>query len=82
MQPFPIMDVKRGMRRWYFLFAALLVSAASAEPVEVHQVLVVSGSTGSGVVALTLDACDGGFNAGLIEFLIDNRIAATIFAPK
>jgi peptidoglycan/xylan/chitin deacetylase (PgdA/CDA1 family) len=79
------MDVKGGVSRWYFmLFAALLVCAASAEPqpVEVHQVLVVSASAGSSVAALTLDACDGGFNAGLIEFLIENRIAATIFATK
>jgi peptidoglycan/xylan/chitin deacetylase (PgdA/CDA1 family) len=31
---------------------------------------------------LTLDACDGGFDTDLIGFLIENRIAATIFATK
>jgi len=85
VQPFPLADVDIEMSRCYLsLFVALLAPAAIAEPrpFEVHQVLIVSGSADSGVAALTLDACDGGFNAALIEFLIENRIAATIFATK
>lgn len=73
------------MSRWFpTLLVALLSSAAIAElrPIEVHQVLAVSGSADANVAALTLDACDGGFDADLIGFLISNRIAATIFATK
>ncbi len=44
--------------------------------------LAVSGSADAKVAALTLDACDGGFDADLIGFLIGNRIVATIFATK
>ena len=85
MQLYPHADVNAGMSRWLIPFlVALLAPAARAEPapVEVHQMLVVSGSADSSLVALTLDACDGGFNAALIEFLIDNHMAATIFATK
>lgn len=85
MQPFPHADVNAGMSRWLVpLLVVLLAAPAGAEtgPVEVHQVLVVSGGADSSVVALTLDACDGGFNAALIEFLIDNQMGATIFATK
>jgi peptidoglycan/xylan/chitin deacetylase (PgdA/CDA1 family) len=73
------------MSRWFLtLLVALLPIAAIAEPppIEVHQVLAVSGSADASVAALTLDACDGGFDADLIGFLIENRIAATIFATK
>ena len=34
------------------------------------------------IVALTLDACGGGFDADLAHFLIERRIAATIFATR
>jgi peptidoglycan/xylan/chitin deacetylase (PgdA/CDA1 family) len=73
------------MRGGFLTFlVALLPTAAIAEPrpIEVHQVLAVSGSADASVAALTLDACDGGFDADLIGFLIKNRIAATIFATK
>ena len=72
------------MSRWFLTLVALLPTAAIAEPppIEVHQVLAVSGSGDASVAALTLDACDGGFDADLIGFLIENRIAATIFATK
>ena len=55
---------------------------AAATPVEVHQVLALSVGTPDKVVALTLDACGGGFDRELIEFLIDRRIPTTIFATK
>lgn len=60
------------MRRGFLTFlVALLPTAAIAEPrpIEVHQVLAVSGSADASVAALTLDACDGGFDADLIEGL-------------
>ena len=73
------------MSRWFPIFAVALlptVAIADPSPIEVHQVLTPSGSADAGVAALTLDACDGGFDADLIGFLIENRIAATIFATK
>lgn len=85
MQPFPVADVNADMSRWILaLFVVLLPVAAIAEPrpIEVHQVLAVSGSGDESLAALTLDACDGGFDADLIGFLIENRIAATVFATK
>ena len=71
-------------RSFIALLVALLPTAAIAEPapIEVHQVLAKTGSGNVSVAALTLDACDGGFDADLIGFLIENRIAATIFATK
>jgi len=85
VQLFPAADVNAGMSRSFLvLLVALLPAAAIAEPrpIEVHQVLAVSGGGDARVVALTLDACDGGFDGDLIGFLIENRIAATIFATK
>jgi len=74
--------------RMKYLFVTLfivlppLVAIAEPRPIEVHQVLAVPGTADDSVAALTLDACDGAFDADLIRFLIDNRIAATIFATK
>lgn len=73
------------MSRWFLaILVALPPTAAIAEPlpIEVHHVLAVSGSGDASLAALTLDACDGGFDADLIGFLIENRVAATIFATK
>jgi peptidoglycan/xylan/chitin deacetylase (PgdA/CDA1 family) len=36
----------------------------------------------SRTLALTLDACGGGFDENLIRFLVTNRIAATVFVTK
>ena len=49
-------------------------------PVEIHQRLVTRGS--ENVVALTLDACGGGFDAELVATLIALRVPATIFATR
>lgn len=54
---------------------------AQPKPVEVHDRLLLPGSADK-VVALTLDACSGRFDDDLIEFLIRNRIPATLFVTK
>lgn len=68
----------------YILFLLALTPAASAaiqRPVEIHDQLVMPpGATKQ--AALTLDACSGQFDRNLIEFLIRNRIPATIFVTK
>jgi peptidoglycan/xylan/chitin deacetylase (PgdA/CDA1 family) len=57
------------------------VQAQHLPPVEIHdRIAAVPGIDRR--VALTLDACSGGYDADLIEFLIRNRIPATIFATK
>jgi peptidoglycan/xylan/chitin deacetylase (PgdA/CDA1 family) len=54
---------------------------ADQRPIEIHDQLVSqSGSVKK--VALTLDACSGKFDDDLIEFLIQKKIPATIFATK
>lgn len=50
-------------------------------PREIHDQLVVVDSTVR-PLALTLDACSGKYDSDLIQFLIRNRIPATIFATK
>ena len=56
-------------------------AAAPAAPVEVHQRLVLPTSD-SKAIALTLDACGGAYDAQLINFLIEARIPATVFATR
>ena len=68
-----------------FLLAPVLMVAASlasaeSRPVEVHQVLDLPHD--AKVVALTLDACGGAYDADLVRFLVDRRIPATIFATR
>jgi peptidoglycan/xylan/chitin deacetylase (PgdA/CDA1 family) len=58
-----------------------LTAHADIAPVEVHQVLKLDSSEGK-AIALTLDACGGGYDADLIRFLVQHRIPATIFATK
>jgi peptidoglycan/xylan/chitin deacetylase (PgdA/CDA1 family) len=64
------------------LLLLLLPSTGWCEaPREIHDKLVVSDPS-SRPLALTLDACSGKFDNDLIQFLILNRIPATIFATK
>lgn len=60
---------------------APLPVCAEQQPVEIHDQLVAQAAPGKRI-ALTLDACSGQYDAGLINFLIQNRIPATLFATK
>ena len=64
-----------------FLLSSL-AAAADGQPVELHQELSLPAGVTDKVVALTLDACGGGFDADLANFLIEHRIQATIFATR
>jgi peptidoglycan/xylan/chitin deacetylase (PgdA/CDA1 family) len=73
------------MKPAFLLILLLLSSFAAAvdvQPVELHQVLSLPAGVPDKVVALTLDACEGGFDADLASFLIEHRIQATIFATR
>lgn len=61
-------------------FASLCVQAEQ-RPVEIHDQLATQAEPNK-KIALTLDACGGKYDDDLIEFLIKNRIPATIFATK
>ncbi|HEX7953954.1 MAG TPA: polysaccharide deacetylase family protein, partial [Burkholderiales bacterium] len=72
------------MKPVFLLFLLLPPCLAMAEvrPVEVHQELALPAGAADKVVALTLDACGGGFDADLIGFLVEHRIQTTIFATR
>jgi peptidoglycan/xylan/chitin deacetylase (PgdA/CDA1 family) len=67
----------------FVLGMSLSSSALCVEqrPVEIHDQLVLQSGTNKWI-ALTLDACSGQYDHDLIEFLILNRIPATLFATK
>ena len=64
------------------LLSSCLAAAADVEPVELHQELSLPAGATDKMVALTLDACGGGFDADLANFLIEHRIQATVFATR
>ena len=58
-----------------------LTTGAQSRPVEIHD--HISSSPGAANrVALTLDACSGRFDEDLIDFLVRNRIPATLFVTE
>jgi len=63
-----------------FTFTSLGVQAGQ-RPVEIHDQLATQAVPNK-KIALTLDACSGKYDEDVIEFLIKNRIPATIFATK
>ncbi len=73
------------MKPLLFIILAMVLAplAAGAEPppVEIHDEVVAPDASGKRI-ALTLDACSGQYDDALIEFLIQQRIPATIFATK
>jgi peptidoglycan/xylan/chitin deacetylase (PgdA/CDA1 family) len=63
--------------------AAVLPALAQSPlktPVELHQSLAVDGD--ERVAALTLDACSGAFDRSIVDYLVEHRIPATIFATR
>ena len=70
---------------WLALFGLLGGAGAQAQnldkPVEIHD-RIAADEVKNSRVALTLDACSGKFDDRLIDFLIRNRIPATLFATK
>lgn len=78
-----IIGVARLFDRWLVtLFLVLRATFAVAQsPVEIHDRLL-EAETPNKTVALTLDACTGRYDADLVEFLIRNKIPATLFVTK
>lgn len=64
------------------LMAGLALHCHAEQPVEIHDKLAESSDADHKHIALTLDACSGKYDDDLIEFLIRNKIPATIFATK
>lgn len=64
------------------LALAPLAASPQQAPIEIHDRLLPTATTPDLAVALTLDACSGAYDGALIEFLIRQRIPATIFATK
>ena len=60
---------------------ACLSFGAELRPIEIHDQLAAQSDSVKRI-ALTLDACTGKYDHDLINFLIINRIPATIFATK
>ena len=73
------------MKSLLLLLLALTCSsfsiAADQTPVEIHDEITPQ-IVPDKKIALTLDACTGKYDDDLIEFLIRNRIPATIFATE
>ncbi len=62
---------------------ALFLGAPSyAQPREIHHRIATSAGQSIKLVALTLDACSGAYDDALIQFLIRNKIPATLFVTK
>ncbi len=55
---------------------------AQTQPTEIHDRIAQTGASTNKRVALTLDACSGAIDDDLVQFLIRNRIPATLFATK
>lgn len=73
-----------AMKSAFFALVLILVQQfawGQQQPIEIHDQLVPQAES-TMRVALTLDACSGKYDDDLIQFLIRNRIPATIFATK
>jgi peptidoglycan/xylan/chitin deacetylase (PgdA/CDA1 family) len=71
------------MNRLFPLVLLCVALSAGAQPlVEPHHRLEVTDAERQPVVALTLDACGGAFDADLIALLVARRVPATIFATR
>jgi peptidoglycan/xylan/chitin deacetylase (PgdA/CDA1 family) len=63
------------------LISFSLVALAFPQAREVHD-KIAPNKNGQKQVALTLDACSGAYDEDLVQFLIRNRIPATLFVTK
>jgi peptidoglycan/xylan/chitin deacetylase (PgdA/CDA1 family) len=80
-ETFSLMFVFRSCLLTLALAAGGAAAATPTPPVEIHQrIAAVEASRPE--VALTLDACGGKFDGPLVRFLIEHRIAATLFVTK
>lgn len=69
------------MRAYCLALACLVASAWAQAPVEPHHRLApLPGAPQR--LALTLDACSGRFDAALVDFLVRERIPATLFVTR
>lgn len=66
----------------FLAWSIALPVAAEIQPVELHQVIDLPAPGDQKLAALTLDACEGKADSALMQFLIEQRIPATIFATK
>jgi peptidoglycan/xylan/chitin deacetylase (PgdA/CDA1 family) len=64
------------------LALVLACNAWAQASVEPRHRLAPAAGPGAPQVALTLDACGGRFDAGLIDLLVAHRIPATLFVTK
>ncbi len=62
--------------------AGAAATAKDAALTEVHQRPRSATDTPAAPAVLTLDACGGGFDAGLIQTLVRLRVPATVFATR
>jgi peptidoglycan/xylan/chitin deacetylase (PgdA/CDA1 family) len=79
-----VLNVNGSMKRAIVLFLLLAPALALADiqPVELHHELSLPAGIQDKVVALTLDACGGAFDARFAQFLIERRIQVTVFATR
>jgi peptidoglycan/xylan/chitin deacetylase (PgdA/CDA1 family) len=80
----------RSTRSVALAFGAILALLSPAthavdfRPLEIHSRLATAAADEMGAkrIALTLDACSGAFDEDLIQFLVRNRIYATLFVTR
>ena len=73
--------MKQFLLSIFVISFATLSAGIEQRPVEIHDLLVAQAEPNK-KIALTLDACSGKYDGDLINFLIANRIPATIFATQ
>ncbi len=77
------MAFTRWLTAAFTCVVCLLAEAQPSRPFELHDRIAPSagaGAASSNRVVLTLDACSGKFDEDVVQFLIRNRIPATLFA--
>jgi peptidoglycan/xylan/chitin deacetylase (PgdA/CDA1 family) len=83
---FTFPDKRLSLGEWMrFVILSMMLTpllvGAEQRPIEIHD-QITPHTEPNKMIALTLDACSGKYDDDLINFLIQNRIPATIFATK